>query len=93
MSEKKWHQELDGNNDIESALNVRRFLIILELPGCYNCKEFSATFHHLLYKALSPSPKTVETLIRWITDYDKDRLQRLVRSIHDELVKLVCLVS
>ncbi len=89
MSEKRWHQGLEGRDDLESALNIRRFLVVLELPGCYSCAEFSPTFHRLLYKALGLNSRVAETLVRWLTDYDKDRLLRLVRSMHDELARLV----
>ncbi len=63
-------------------------MLIMEIPGFYNSKEFGPTFHRMLYKALNPSPIVVELFIRWLTEfYSKDRLLKLVRAFHDELAQ------
>ena len=89
MCDKRWVQGLDGKNDSETALNVRRFMLLLETPGFGTIKESMQSFHRLLYKALNPSPAVAETFIRWVTEYDKERFQRLVTALRNDLAQHV----
>ncbi len=89
MSGKDWSEDLEGKSAAETALNVRWFLIVLELPGIYDTKNM-LLLSRVLDKTLNIKRDTAELVIKWVNEYSKERFQKLVLNLKGILAELVC---
>jgi len=73
---------------LQTALNLRIFLIILYLPAIYELKN-TPILHKLLYKALSLDDKVVNTFTQWVADYKSEFFLFMVKRLQEQITSLV----
>ena len=88
MHGEEWSKDLEGKSKMETALNIRWFLLVLELPGVYDKKNM-LLLSRMLDKSLDIKRETAEILITWVNEYSKERFQKLVISLREILAELV----
>jgi hypothetical protein len=81
---KDWNGGLEERDPTQTALNVRSFIILLELPGLYDVRnlEFLDT---ILKKALFVKKEVSDMYIRWISEFTKERFERLFHGLSETL--------
>ena len=82
----KWPKTIETKTPYETALNVRWYLIILELPGIYTNKH---EFCRFLEKIVGIKKETRNIFVKWINEYSKERFQKLVLNVRKILADLV----
>ena len=88
MSNTEWLKELDGYSQLETALNIRWLLILLELPGTYNIKKVSFLIF-ALNKFENSRKDAINLLFDWLCNYPKEQLRRLVINFNSTFTYLV----
>lgn len=83
---------MDSENWIETALNIRWVLIVLELPGIYEPKSFTL-ISQVLDKLMNIKKDTESLLINWINQYSKEQFTRLTFNLRKVLNDLVTLYN
>lgn len=90
MRNTEWLRNLDGSSQLETALNVRWFLVLLELPGTFSARKVPL-LSHLLDKLEGVRNDTMNLLFRWMCGYAKEQLKRLVANCNSAFSFLVSL--
>ena len=85
---KDTNEELEDKDLIQTALNIRMFIIILELPGLYEQKNYEFLFT-VLKKALRLRKEVADIYVRWISDFNKERFERLFIRLREVLSNIV----
>lgn len=81
-----WPRRIEAKGQLETAVNIRWHLIVLELPGIYaNKTEFCS----VIGKLVDIKQEIRDTFIKWLNEYTKERFQRLVRNVKRVLNDLV----
>ncbi len=88
LTKQHWPAGFDSPNRLETALGLRRFLLVLELPLIFR-EDGTPLLHVLLYKMLNISPDALLLFQKWIEVYPPQRFQRLVRCFQDNVTQLV----
>ena len=91
MKGHEWSTDLEGKAELETRLNVRWLLIILELPGIYDNKNM-LLLCRVLDKLIGIKKETAEIFLNWVNEYSKERFTRLVISLRNILDNLVILI-
>jgi len=87
-SGKNWPDDLECKSDAETELNVRWFLIVLEIPGIYDIRSMML-LARILDRSLNIKNETEDIFIQWVNNYSKDRFQKLVFNLRNILAELV----
>lgn len=87
----EWHTELEGKTQLETKLNIRWLLIVLELPGIYDTKNM-LLLCRILDKLIGIQKETADIFLKWVNEYSKERFTRLVISLKNILANLVTLL-
>ena len=88
MPGQEWRAELEGKTELETKLNIRWLLIVLEIPNIYDNKHM-LLLCRVLDKLIGIKKETAEILLQWINEYSKERFKRLVFNLRDILANLV----
>lgn len=88
MKGEEWCTELEGKTQLETKLNVRWLLIVLELPGVYDTRHM-LLLCRILDKLIGIQKETADILLQWINEYSKERFKRLVFNLKIILANLV----
>lgn len=88
MKGTEWCSDLEGRNQLETRLNVRWLLIVLELPGVYSMKNM-LLLCRVLDKLIGVKKETEDVFLKWVDEYSKERFRRLVLNLRGILANLV----
>jgi hypothetical protein len=90
MKGHEWSTDLEGKTGLETKLNVRWLLIVLELPGIYDTKNM-LLLCRVLDKLIGIKKETADVFLNWVNEYSKERFSRLVIGLRNILANLVML--
>ena len=85
----EWSTGLEGKTPIETALNIRWLLVVLEFPGIYDSKNM-LLLYRVLDKVLGIFDQTAELMMKWINEYSKVRFLRLVCNLKGIFPLFLC---
>jgi len=77
---------MEGKNWIETSLNIRRILIVFEMPLLYDHDDI---LHMLLSKLINMNKEVSDIIKLWISTYDAERFKHLVISLREKADILV----
>lgn len=71
---------MEGQTQLETALNVRWLLIVLEFPGIYDAKNM-LLLYRVLDKAVGIRKDTEERILMWVNEYSEERFRRVANNL------------
>jgi len=71
---------------LETAVNIRWHLVVLELPGIY-CNKMD--FCSVIGKLVGIKQEIRDIFVQWLNEYSKERFLKLIRNVKKVLADLV----